>query len=101
MVYCTRCGTKNADDAVVCVQCGEPLSAERRAYAYRRERDACFGGAWGGAGWILFFGLLVLIAGLASVLSLVTGVQIEWWPLVLILLGIMIIIGVLTRRRRY
>ena len=25
MVYCTKCGTKNADDATMCVNCGASL----------------------------------------------------------------------------
>lgn len=97
MVYCTKCGTKNEDGAVVCVQCGEPLSGSR--HTYRRERDACFGGAWGGAGWILFFGLLLVLWGFTSLLSAATGVQIDFWPMLLILLGVMIIVGVFARRR--
>ena len=100
MVYCTKCGAKNVDDAVVCVQCGESLAAPRRAFSYRRERDACFGGAWGGAGWVIFFGLVLVLGGLTYYLSLVTGVKFEFWPIVLVLLGVMIIVGVLTSRRR-
>jgi uncharacterized membrane protein YvbJ len=39
MVYCTKCGTLNADDATVCVQCGASLySAKEESNPTERHR---------------------------------------------------------------
>ena len=70
-----------------------------RERSYRRERDACFGSAWGGAGWVIFFGLILILAGVTYLISVVTDVNIDFGAVFLILLGAMIIIGVLARRR--
>ncbi|NIU84233.1 MAG: zinc-ribbon domain-containing protein, partial [Candidatus Thorarchaeota archaeon] len=46
MVYCTKCGAKNADDAVVCVKCGVALgrvSAPPWSRERRRGEEECFG----------------------------------------------------------
>jgi len=49
MVYCTKCGTKNEEDATVCVKCQQPLGSH---HVGRRERrraeDECFGLPHGG-----------------------------------------------------
>ena len=52
MVYCTKCGTQNPDDAVNCSNCGAPLreTPNREYRRYRYEEDMCFGGRshiWG------------------------------------------------------
>jgi len=41
MVYCTKCGTKNPDDAKTCSQCGAPLySLGEREQRRRKEGNA-------------------------------------------------------------
>ncbi|MEM3047370.1 MAG: hypothetical protein QW057_09880 [Candidatus Bathyarchaeia archaeon] len=104
MVFCTRRGAKNpgGDDAALCVQCGASLTGASRDYTHRRGKGVCLGGTSSGAGWVfcIFFGLLLLLGGLTSLLSTLTGVRIEFWPIFLILLSAIIIIGTLTGRRR-
>ena len=46
MVYCTKCGAKNEDDAKDCVECGAPLQiTPERSYLSRERRmeNECFG----------------------------------------------------------
>ncbi len=102
MVYCTKCGTKNEEDAAVCVKCGASLVARP---AWRRERrrrekeeQECFGLPHGGAIVGLVFGVIIIIAGIIFVLQ-ETGVVTEaWdilWPFIIIIFGILILAGAL------
>ena len=108
MVYCSKCGTKNEDDAKVCVNCGASLYMTRREArrakrtARRRERGVeqeCFGLPHGGAIAGIVFGIIIIIWGL----SLLTGIDI-WsniFYIVVIIFGTLIIAGsiyTITRR---
>lgn len=112
MVYCTKCGTKNADDAEVCVKCGQPLRptryarrAERRARREEKqgeERDMCFGPSRSGYYWGVFIGLIIILWGGFEFLKAAEYIPagLEVWPLILIAFGIMVIISILSRPRR-
>ena len=93
MVYCSKCGTKNEDDAKVCVNCGASLYMTRRE-ARRRERgfeQECFGLPHGGAIAGIIFGIIILIWGV----SLLT--EIDIWEniffIIVIIFGTLIIAG--------
>ena len=105
MVYCTKCGAENEDDANVCVSCGASLYAPRRVVKRRGNDDECFGPKgekrfeeecfglpYGGAIIGIIFGILILVFGLALL------AEIDIWkylgPLAVILVGILIIAGV-------
>jgi hypothetical protein len=69
MVYCTKCGTLNADDAKVCVQCGASLYGAReesspnwRHRYMRHEEDYRY---WRRRGAIatLILGLIIIFIG--------------------------------------
>jgi len=69
MVYCPRCGTKNEEDAAFCKNCGAPLHGTTDEYQRRRERDQrceedC-GGGHGGHIWRVFWGIIIVLVGLA------------------------------------
>lgn len=112
LVYCTKCGAKNEDDAKVCVGCGAPLQVSRRGKKYRSsdecfgsrkhrdKEDECFGLPHGGSIAGIIFGIIIVIIGLA----IVSGLRI-WdylWPLMIVVVGILIIAGALYgMRRRY
>lgn len=103
MVYCTKCGTKNSDDAVVCVKCGERLRAyaERpRRYKYERE-EMCFGRRTG-AFWGIILGFVIVLVGLFYLLQQAGYIPttLEIWPLIVIAFGVIILVGVLTRYGR-
>ena len=101
MVYCTKCGAENEDDAVECKSCGEPMKGP----VYRRDRrrfedDVCFGTRGGVPIWGVLFGLLIVVWGLTSLL----GTAYSWaswdnlWPVFIIAFGLLIIFNVLSRR---
>jgi hypothetical protein len=107
LVYCTKCGTQNPDTAINCSNCGAPLytgearpftppywQGHTRDYEYRHHRH-------GGEGiGLLIAGLFIIIIGLAAI----TGFALFWvyfWPIVIILIGVWIIMMGLRRNRRY
>lgn len=105
MVYCSKCGAKNEDDAKVCVSCGASLYAPRRvakrrgdecfgARGEKRVEEECFGLPYGGAIVGIIFGIIILVFGFAWL----TGIEIDIWenigPVVVIIVGILIIAGV-------
>jgi ribosomal protein L40E len=99
LVYCSKCGAENEDDATVCKNCGATLSLpSRRRYLRRSEDEICFGFA-GTPVIALLFGLLIVFWGLTSLL---VGVfRWSWgniWPLFVIALGLLIVIGNLSKR---
>ena len=100
MVYCTKCGTKNPDDAKVCTQCGASLYP-RAEPARRRERPPekeCFGLPHGGAIFGLFIGIIIILWGLTQIFGWEVGI----WNFAIIVFGILIVAGAiygLTRRR--
>jgi uncharacterized membrane protein YvbJ len=120
MVYCTKCGTKNPDDAKTCTQCGAPLygvgetepervrdecgGSRRRGEPYRRMENECFGIPGGGAVVGIAIGVIILAAGIIYFMQqanlIPSGVSV--WPFAVIIFGILLIIGALygLRRRR-
>lgn len=106
MVYCTKCGAKNPDDAKVCAQCGAslyPVKEERGRY-YRRHEEECFGIPRGGTIVGMAIGVIIVLAGLlwllqqAELIPETVGV----WPFAVMIFGILIVIGALYgMRRRY
>jgi uncharacterized membrane protein YvbJ len=102
MVYCAKCGAKNDDNAKVCSQCGALLYVTTgRPEHYRRMEDECFGIPRGGTVVGIFIGLIILLAGISLLFQELYKINIPWWPFIVILFGLLIIIGALTRRRRW
>ena len=99
MVYCTKCGTQNPDDAVNCSNCGAPLRAtptpNREYRRTRYEDDMCFGGRshiWG-----IIIGIFIILVGVASLLG--GNIWDKLWPAFIILVGAVIVVNALMRRR--
>jgi uncharacterized membrane protein YvbJ len=101
MVYCTKCGTKNEDDAVVCVKCKEPLFGNKRVRRERqRKENECFGLPHGGAIGGLVIGLIVILLGVTSFLGIDFGEYV--WPFIIIIFGTLMVAGALyTFSRRH
>ncbi len=97
MVYCTKCGNKNEEDAAVCVKCGASLAAAPswRPERKRREKEEqeCFGLPYGGAIVGLVIGIIIILAGISWIAGIDIGRYI--WPLVVIVFGILIVAGAL------
>ena len=96
LVYCVRCGAKNPDDAAVCAQCGKPLMGVERART-RREEEMCFGlpHHWGS----VLVGLFIILLGLSILFRSWVGLQ-DFWPLLLIFVGLVILLGGFYRYSR-
>ncbi len=102
MVYCTKCGTENEEDAEVCKNCGASL----RPPAYRTSRrrdwdfdDECFGGR-NRMTWPLLIGAFLILMGLSTLLE-----DMFWWagwdtlwPLFIIAIGVLIVSNAYSRR---
>ena len=107
MVYCTKCGTKNADDATMCVNCGAPLygttTEEGPYWRHRRYREEYYGyhrrsGAFAG----IIIGTIILLIGFSFLVRELYNISIPWFEVLIILLGVYIIARALTgwgRRR--
>jgi uncharacterized membrane protein YvbJ len=107
MVYCTRCGTVNPDTATTCSNCGAPLITDKtqnRQYTRHEWRGGYDSGYYNrrhGSGiGLLIAGLFIIIIGLA----VLTGFSMFWtyfWPIVLVLIGVWILLIGLRRNRRF
>jgi hypothetical protein len=101
MVYCTKCGTKNEDDAVVCVKCKEPLVGHQTVRRERRRKEnECFGLPHGGSIGGLVLGLIIILWGVTAVLGIDFGDYL--WAFIVIIFGTLMVVGALysiTRRR--
>lgn len=101
MVYCWKCGAENDDDDVNCKSCGTPLRRfPRRRYTRWFEDDLCFAPRRTFHLWGVFFGLLIILAGVVSLLEGFVWWA-SWdkiWPFMVILFGLLIIANALLRR---
>jgi|SRR3990170_5249976 len=106
MVYCSKCGTQNEDNATICSNCGAPLYTVGARYPgserehYKRMENQCFGLPNGGMIASIVFGAIVILLGLGLFLQASYNININIWPLILIIFGVLILAGGLYRRRR-
>lgn len=96
MVYkCPKCGNENPDDSKFCGNCGATLHPNTvwysRGYRERRSRRVSF--------WLLLLGLIIILWGASDLVRMYYGVNIPWWPIILIIIGIYIIARSLEHRR--
>jgi len=99
MVYCTNCGTKNEDDAKVCIKCGQPLVGTQPMRQYRRRReDECFGLPQGGAIVGLIIGVIIILWGISSIAEIDFGSY--FWPIIIIIFGILMVAGAIYKYSR-
>jgi len=126
LVYCTKCGTKNKEDAKYCSKCGANLEVspekrlEKRAEEWgeefgrraeewgeqfgKRAEEECFGLPHGGAIFGLFIGVIIILAGtifLLREMGLIIESFILLWPFFVMIFGTLIVAGAiyaLTRR---
>ena len=107
MVYCSKCGTQNPDNATTCSNCGAPLYTVGQQYPgserehYRRVEGECFGLPNGGMIVSLVVGIIIILLGIGVFLQVTYGVTLNFWPLILVIVGVLVILGALFGRRRY
>ncbi len=100
MVYCPKCGTKNEDAAETCTSCGATLHvAARPRIAGKRPEDECFGLPYGGVIVGLVIGVIVILWGLSQVPGVLPE-DFEFWWLIIIVFGLLIIAGALFKLTR-
>jgi hypothetical protein len=96
MVYCMKCGTENADDAVNCSKCGAQLNAAPSSEyrRYRRYDTPYFrrGNIWG-----IAIGLFFILWGALSLLGF--DIWDKVWPLFIMLIGLIIVLNTFMRQR--
>ncbi len=107
MVYCSKCGTQNPDTNTICSNCGAPLYTVGQRYPgsdrehYRRVENECFGLPNGGMIAGIVIGVIIILVGLGLFLQTAYGITINFWPFIIIIFGILILLGALYRQRRY
>jgi hypothetical protein len=110
VVYCSKCGTQNPDDAKVCSNCGAPLYTVGQRYPgserehYRRVEGECFGLPNGGMIAGIIFGIIIILAGLGLFLQATGYIGNFWnilWPIIIVIFGVLLLLGALYGRRRY
>jgi uncharacterized membrane protein YvbJ len=111
LVYCSKCGTKNEEDAEFCVKCGASLTgptAQRRERRRREKQEKqekgekpeqeCFGLPHGSAIIGVIIGAIVILWGISSFIEIDFGET--FWPLIIIVFGILIVAGALYQYGR-
>ena len=115
MVFCSKCGTKNEDSVEYCVKCGSNLKVTmekslekrfeagaeefgKRAEAWgedfgKRAEQECFGLPHGGTIFGLIIGIIIVLVGVTSL----AGIDIEFWPLIIIIFGLLIVGGAIYK----
>ena len=111
MVVCSKCGSKNEDAAKYCVNCGANLKLSmeksiekrieegaeefgRRAEVWgenfgKRAEEDCFGLPHGGTIFGIILGLIIILVGIFSI----AGIDLEFWPLLIIIFGLLLFGG--------
>ena len=110
MVYCSKCGRKNEDDARFCSGCAAPLAAAPRDFGKEAE-DKCERECAGGPRRAsVIWGLIVILIGLWIVFELglkrISGLptwltDFQFWWIFPLLIGLVIIvvgIGMIAKR---
>lgn len=101
MVYCTKCGTENLDDADICSNCGASMHVpqSRDRSNNQSTEDMCFGGR-SNKMWPLIIGVFIIMLGLSSLLERTYS----WarfdnlWPFLIIAVGLMVAYNAIQRR---
>jgi len=125
MVYCPECGAENEEEATYCTKCRSPLKegARRQYYPWERkekeeknekeeksekeekqekeENEEKYEKGEYQQSWIAFVGLLIILAGVISLMEAWYGYAWDQlWPLPIIAIGLfLILIGLRARQR--
>lgn len=100
MVYCTKCGAENPEDAQECKSCGATIKTSE--YRYRSAewdlKDDWFRGRHKNT-WSMIIGVFLIIMGASSLLE-----DVFWWmsfdvlwPVFIIAIGALIVTNAMKR----
>ena len=98
MAYCSKCGTKNEDDAEFCKKCGTSLKGINKEY--KKDDDCVCSGSKQNPFVPVFWGIVVILFGLWILLSFVIprsylpiGLQdFTFWGLIVLIIAVAIIL---------
>ncbi len=99
MVYCQKCGTKNEDNADYCIKCGANLQTGThisQRHERKKAEEDCFGLPNGNAIGGIILGIVVLLWGLTMILD----ITFNFWYIILIIFGVLMIAGALYKITR-
>jgi uncharacterized membrane protein YvbJ len=106
LVYCKECGTNNDDTADHCSNCGASLHSritprrEGRNECFgssrRAGQDECFGLPQGGRIFGIIIGILIILAGIQSLM----GWNFDFGPFMIIIVGVLIAAGALYQMNK-
>lgn len=100
MVHCVKCGAENPDDAEFCNKCGSSMRAGGESRRVKGREEECFGLPRGGSIFGLFIGLVIVIAGIVFLLEEYYGIQVEWWPFIVMMFGALVLAGAVYGLRK-
>ena len=121
ITYCPNCGTENPEESVYCTRCGTTLKAgippphirrrsekdekgEKDEKSEKREKDERMEKGEDSQTWAAFVGLLIILAGVISLMDSWYGYGwASWdrlWPIIPIAFGLFIIWNGLKARER-
>ena len=108
MVYCSKCGTKNDDDARFCKSCGATLGGPFPPFERRREdkcEEECSGKSHSNT-WTYFWITILAIIAVGLILSIALKLfekrlpswmaGFDFWEICPLLVGIVIVIFVIS-----
>ena len=99
MVYCQKCGTKNEANADYCLKCGANLQTGTpvsQRHERKKAEEDCFGLPNGNAIGGIILGIVILLWGLTMILD----ITFNFWYIILILFGVLMIAGALYKITR-
>jgi len=103
MVYCTKCGTNNAEGTTVCVNCGAPLygttTEGKSHWGSRQHAREYYGFHISGALATLIIGIVIVFIGFSFLLNETFNIRIPSWEIILILLGVWFIARAVMRMK--
>ena len=105
MVYCTKCGTENEENATICINCKAILktsSSEEKSEA----KSSCCNGVygyrkWGGALIGILIGIIVILIGFSLLVRQLYNISLPWFEFIMIIFGVYFVIRALRMKRKH
>jgi hypothetical protein len=79
---------------------GEQYRGSEREH-YRRVEKECFGLPNGGMIAAMVVGVIIILIGLNLFLNTTYGIDIQFWPWIIVIIGILMVAGALYRWRKH
>lgn len=103
MVYCTKCGVGNEENATVCINCNAALevpSSEKKLDVNPIRYEPEERGRWGGALIGVLVGIIMLLIGFSLLVRQLYGFPLPWLELIMIFFGVYLVMRALRMKRK-